>query len=113
MGKAIVFALLILGATACGPNVEFESERLSTEPGSSTYGAIESWSLTEGVAVVLKVTPADSHVTFAADDTAIVRVQETSRRGTFIVLPTLPGTTKLHARGDSQRVFTVNVKAQP
>jgi hypothetical protein len=100
-------------ATGCGPNVQFESEHLSLEPVSSSYGDVESWSLTEGVAVVLKTQPADSHVTFDADDTAVVRVQETSRRGTFIVMPTSPGTTKLHAHGDSQRVFTVTVKAQP
>jgi hypothetical protein len=105
--------LLLLGAAACGPNVQFESEHLSLEPVSSSYGEAESWSLTEGVAVVLDLKPADSHVTFSADDAAIVRVQETSRRGTFIIMPTAPGTTKLHSSGDSQRVFTVNVKAQP
>lgn len=105
------FLFLLLGA--CGPNVEFQSEHLSMEPVASVYGAASSWSLTEGVAVALTMTPADAHVTFVADNDAIVRVQETSLRGTFIVMPTTPGTTKLHARGDSSKTFTVEVTAQP
>lgn len=110
MRSAIFLLLFLVGA--CGPSVRFESEHLSPEPGTSTYGEVESWSFTEGVAVVLTIQPADAKVTFAADDAAIVRVQETSRRGTFIIMPTAPGTTKLRARGDSQRVFTVSVASQ-
>ncbi len=110
MAKRFVLLLLL---AACGPNVEFQSQRLSMEPGNSIYGETDSWSLTEGIAVSLAIKPSDAHVTFVADDDSIVRVQETSRRGTFIVMPTLPGTTTLHARGDSQKTFTVSVTAQP
>jgi len=105
--------LFFLLAIGCGPTVSFEERTIASQPITSTYGNIETWSLTEGVAVALTTRPNDAHVSFTADDSTIVRVQETSERGTFIVIPTSPGTTKLHAHGDSQRIFTVNVKAQP
>ncbi len=105
-------ALVLLFLAACGPNVSFDKHETGSEPVPSTYGNVASWSLTEGVAVALTMRPSDANVTFVADDTTIVRVQETSSRGTFIVMPLSPGKTTLRTRGESARAFSVEVHAQ-
>ena len=113
MVRRVLFSFLFLTAVACGPNVKFLDESTGTEPVRSDYGDKPTWNLTEGITVVLKMTPQDAHVTFTADDTAIVRVQETSTRGTFMVMPFNPGSTIVHVKGDAQRTFNVVVKPQP
>ncbi len=105
--------VLLIAMLACGSHVTLASRSTTSEPVSSTYGDVDTWSLTEGVAVALTMTPSDAHVTFVADDNTVVRVQETSARGTFIVMPLSAGSTKLHARGDFTRNFSVTVLAQP
>ena len=107
--------LLVLLAIGCGPSVEFRSHTLNEAPPglTSSVGNQPSWTLTEGIAVAIDIVPNDAHVTFSADDNTVVRVQETSDRGTFVVIPTSAGTTKVHVHGDSSRIFDVSVKAQP
>jgi hypothetical protein len=111
MGKLGCLLLLALGA--CGPHVTFLDEHTGSEPVRSDYGDKPTWSLTEGVAVALTMTPTDAHVTFTSDDMSIVRVQETSKPGTFVIMPFNPGQTVVHVRGDTTRSFDVTVRPQP
>lgn len=110
MRKALVILCLSMG---CGRSVTFNPLRTTGEPFPETsYGHTDAWSLREGAAVALTMQPKDAHVTFVADDDTVVRVHETSAKGTFIVMPLAPGKTILHARGDSAQAFSVDVRAQ-
>jgi hypothetical protein len=113
MVRQCLLCFLVAASVACGPNVRFLDEATGTEPVRSDYGDKPSWTLTEGITVVLKMTPQDANVSFTSDDPAIVRVQETSTRGTFMVMPFNPGKTIVRARGDAMRTFNVEVKPQP
>lgn len=110
--RIIVLAALLM-SVACGPNVTFLDESTGNEPVRSDYGDKDQWSLTEGVAVALTMTPKDANVSFTSDDATIVRVQETTTRGTFMIMPFSAGSTVVHVKGDAVRTFNVTVKPQP
>jgi len=102
-------ALFIL-VVACGPNVHFEP--LGSPPKFTSIGDTPNWTLTEGIATGLSMKPPDAHVAFVADNPQVVSVQETTKKGVFIVVPLASGRTILRLQGDVQGMVSVDVRAQ-